>query len=336
MTYEDRAIGLDISHYQVKVDWDKFDGDFVIIKAGEGTTPDPSCADHVQQAYDHHVPIGLYWFHDPAMFQLSGLSIDHPELWWSPEKDPQLQAMARTVSTKAYNFLALDHERWWLFNGEYIEFVQKVRAIDDVKKVTNAWNSTSAKIEAGRFQDWLIKTYPSATAPTGSTKKFIMYSAKWFIDNWSPDTRAWIDTYEQWCAEYPYNSDKIAIANLAEYKQKYLPTSSPKWMGNRDWFLWQVSGDKFTVPWILGGTGQPSAIDINISKLPKAAFLASINATPYVPPVVVPPEEPPVVIPPVEPPDDELPPVEIPTTDWSIFLEKLDRSLTAAAREWLK
>lgn len=324
--YANRAIGIDISHYQVEVDWDKCDADYVIIKAGEGTTPDPMCASHVAGAAKAGIAIGLYWFHDPAMFQQAGFDLNDKSRWWPAEKDPQLQALIKTCSTKTFHMLAFDHERWWLDYGEYFEYMRGQRPIEQVRRVTSAWNSESAKIEMGRIRDWLVKAYPSQTTSTGTSKLQMLYSARWFLESHTPASKAWVDTYDQWVAEYPYGPGAVAIQNIAEYRAKHLPTDTqkPGWLVNRQWMLWQASGDKFTVPWVRGGTGKPSAIDINISYLPREQFFAAIGFTPTTPP----PEPPTDPEPPEEPEDPATPPA---SGTWERIAAALER--IAAAEE---
>lgn len=308
--YDNRAIVLDISHYQNKVDWAKCDADYVIIKAGESTGPDVKCAEHVQGAYDAGIPTGLYWFFDPALYALAGFGLNDISRWWSPEQDKQLQALINQCRTKVFHSLAIDIERWWLSYAEYYDYVNGKRPLDQVGKITNAWISTSAKVFCGRVLDWLKRAYPDGEG--GTTKRLMIYSANWFIDAHAPDMRAWIDQYEQWPAEYKQPAVSVTIANLAEYKSKYLstygPDVKPKWLGNKPWTLWQISGDKFKLPWVLGATGQPSAVDINISALPREQFLAWLGVSSATPP----------------PPDEEPDPEPGPTGDLAAVVAKLD------------
>ena len=57
--------GLDISKWNGDIDWDAVEKagiKFVVIRAGYGTTVDYKFEKNIQQAIDHHMIIGVYWF----------------------------------------------------------------------------------------------------------------------------------------------------------------------------------------------------------------------------------------------------------------------------------
>lgn len=317
--YANRAVGIDISHYQATIDWSQFDGDFVLIKGGEGVTEDPMCATHVQNAYDERekrikageidrvFAIGIYFFIDTSYYLIKGYPLNDIDRWPGADTDPNLLMMYRVLSTKAWDFVAVDIERWWVDYAEYLEFLRGTRAIENVKTIPNAWISKSAKIVSERLQDWVYKNWPK------QTRKVRNYTGKWFVDAFAPDMNAWMAKFLLWIGWYPYGSGTVSIANLKAYKDKYLPADNitPPTLACSDYDLWQTSGDKFVVLWVLGGMGKPSAIDINLSRFDRAGFFQSIE---YTLPVVTPP--------PVDPSPDNPPPPT--TTDCDLTDVKAD------------
>ena len=54
--------GIDISYCQTKIDWNKLQTDFVIIKAGQRDFTDPLYEQHYKAATEKGIPCGAYWY----------------------------------------------------------------------------------------------------------------------------------------------------------------------------------------------------------------------------------------------------------------------------------
>ncbi len=311
--YSNKAVGIDLSHWNGDVDWSRCDADYVILKAGEGKDVDPRLADYVDGAVNKTPAgkkpgIGLYWFLDSSYYTLAGYSLQQVQNGDVPmAKDEQFQAIIRAVQTKTFNFLAMDCERWWLDYSEYFEYINGKRKLEDVRKVPNAWISATYKLITERVQDWLWKYYYP------EDRKNKVYTGKWFVDSFSPDMNAWIKKFDLWIAYYSQPNKTVNLSSLQEFKDKYLPPDNvtPPTLSCTDYDIWQCIGQvgsySFTLPWVNNGK---SAVDINISRLERDNFLSSIGVK----------QEPETPEPPTDP---ELPPTG--NVDLSGVYSKLDQ-----------
>ncbi len=120
MAYETNAWGLDLSHYDYRVEASKFAGvvDFLTIKCGGSDGPnvgdgrlyqDARFAERVQMAYDIGVPCGAYWYAAPRYWLEKMQTIPGIENM-TDDKHPLLQFIMQTVKNKAISWLAFDVE----------------------------------------------------------------------------------------------------------------------------------------------------------------------------------------------------------------------------------
>jgi GH25 family lysozyme M1 (1,4-beta-N-acetylmuramidase) len=261
MSYKDLPLGIDISHYQAKIDWqllkEEAKIDFVIIKVGEDIYKDEKCHAHIQGAYDVDIPALVYYWPNPNRY--TDFPMNDKTKWIDPSLDPQLKNLIELIRyTKNYG-IALDCEQWWEFYPQYYEYLAGKRAKADVKKIAPAWISEANKEFAKRVAD----TFP--------TKRKIIYTADSFIKEYAPNMYTWIKAYDYWGAMYPYNKDRI-VCDWDTLRAKHLPAENRKLPCLYGWKFWQFSGDKFSLPGVYGATGKPSAVDLNFFNATGASY----------------------------------------------------------------
>jgi GH25 family lysozyme M1 (1,4-beta-N-acetylmuramidase) len=94
--------GVDISYCQKKIDWNKVDAEFVIVRAGYGrytSQKDAMFEDHYKNAKERGIPVGAYWYSyakspdearleaDACLAILAGKQFEYPIYYDVEEKD---------------------------------------------------------------------------------------------------------------------------------------------------------------------------------------------------------------------------------------------------------
>ena len=94
--------GIDISYCQKKIDWNKVDAEFVIVRAGYGrytSQKDAMFEDHYKNAKERGIPVGAYWYSyaktpedarleaDACLAILAGKQFEYPIYYDVEEKD---------------------------------------------------------------------------------------------------------------------------------------------------------------------------------------------------------------------------------------------------------
>lgn len=240
--WRERPILLDASKYQTKLDWKAAKADGVvgaIIRGGQGDYEvDAMLREHVQAAHDAGLPAGIYWVVDPWVYGSSyGLK---PELWPRGASDKTAAAMQKALLYKTYHFLALDLELFKTDTGQ---------------DMTEAWVATVYR----HVYDQVCETFPGVPV--------LVYTARWVVERF-PSLTLFLDhVRELWLAQYPVHPAQVVhLGSLSEWRQKYAPPDDwrPALFGSiQGALLWQVSGDRFTLPYHRGAGGL-SAADINL------------------------------------------------------------------------
>jgi len=276
--WRNMPIILDVSKWQTDVDWKAAKADGVvgaIIRAGQGDYEiDPMLRDHVQNAYDANLPIGVYWVLDAWPYGANmGLKT---EFWPKGDQDRTVKKMKEALAHKAYSFIALDLEIYHDSQGNVI---------------TEPWIATTFRY----IYDQVCASFPGVP--------IVIYTAKWFVERY-PSMTMWLDNVKElWLAQYPvYPPNVVNLQSLADWRRDWAPadTWTPALFGNISGALfWQVSGNRFTLPYHKGGSGL-SSVDINVWPKGLQDWYDFCKFTPGGTPD---PEVPPVV-PPVVPPAD--------------------------------
>lgn len=236
-------IGVDVSHYQAKIDWPllKANGvEFAIVKASQGSYVDPSLKDHVSGANSAGIIVGAYQWNDPTL----------------PYKS-QAQTFLDAIAGLPISFLACDTEQFWADWSEW--------TTHSITKLVPA--TTISECARNTMAYW------------GDRSKLpqIVYTRDTFIDGYSRPMLTWIKNYPLWLAAYPFNA-QIITTDWDTFKRQYLPVVKPPLLpeGCKTWTFHQFSGDKFILP------GCTSKLDLNYFNGSLADLQAWCNITPTV------------------------------------------------------
>jgi GH25 family lysozyme M1 (1,4-beta-N-acetylmuramidase) len=294
---------MDMSDYQATVDFKKLKEEglsLVIAKCSSGTYDaitkagrEATFSDKVQQCYNENLPVMAYHWLDPIpYFTKYGINNLPPK-----EKDEQVHNLAYCLKNKQVYGIMINIEQWWADWGKYYQYLRREIPVDQVPVVPEAW----VRATANTFINNVCDTFPEFAG------RIIIYSANWFVERY-PSLRQTLDGYPSICANYPTEhlpSGLINLKNIQDLRMNYMPTDADKplpFNASGTATMWQFSGDKMTLPYILGATGKVSALDWILFKGTEEELYKWIQFTD--------PERPPIE-PPIEPPTE--PPVEPPT-----------------------
>jgi GH25 family lysozyme M1 (1,4-beta-N-acetylmuramidase) len=234
------TLGVDVSYYQQKVDWPALKAagvEFAFIKATSGLGKDSMFPDHAAGADKAGLIVGCYHWCDPIM-----------------DDARQAANVLETIKDYPVSMIALDVEQWW---GDWGLWYQSIQG-----KISGA---SVPKLSPQRISDngHNVARYIEAKDPL--KRPIIIYTAKWFMDSYSPQIAQWVTKYKLWAAQYPYAAGAVKVA-WNEFKAKFLPQTKPILpKGLTEWSFWQFTGDKFQLPGVYGDKGglRTSAVDVN-------------------------------------------------------------------------
>lgn len=241
MDYSNKAVGIDISRYNLITDWSilKQNVDFIIAKCSEGTNwTDPTFADNCQKAYDHNIPFGAYHYFRADYY--TQFPLDDKERWPTPENDLQLQNLIKQIQNKKIYFLAIDYEN---FGNDHI---------------SGGWISESAKVFHGRVKDWLTVNKPNVILND------LAYTRNTYINESAPSMNNWIHQYGSWIAQWYWpgatkkNPGETITWEQFRAKLKDMDAKPSHFSTRATWEVWQISGDRFYLPGLKG------AVDLNL------------------------------------------------------------------------
>jgi hypothetical protein len=260
MAYETNAIGLDLSHWDEKVDWAQLKGnlDFVTLKAGgsdAGLYEDAQFAGRVQAAYDQDILTGAYWFVGPRYWlekQQTMTGIDN----LTDEQHPLLQQMLKTLKNKAICWLAFDVEDNSLLSsvGQVTDVWIKFYVADLVERIRRQQSKGNLRAfkmgvySRRSFIDDPAKPQTALSTYLGVQPDLFVWTANWV--NGTGATLAMSEVYKL----------RPASAHIP-YSFGYCPTRPQTWQ------MWQWSGDAGRVyrsPAVTNAAGSPRGLDINL------------------------------------------------------------------------
>lgn len=247
------AIGLDLSRYDANVDFQKLSDlvDFVTLKCGGSETgalyTDPRFVERVQQAYDHHIPAGAYWFVGPGYWLARQQTLKGVENL-PDDQHPVLQYLMNLLKHKLIYWLALDVEEASLFTS--------------AGQVTDTWLAFYIRDLVERIQ---------RQQRLGNLRMFKMgvYSRKSFVQT-QPALEAYLGTQPElfiWCANWSTaGGGTLSRSVQPPAGQKPIPFG---WNAQRkqDWTFWQWAGDsgaRYTHPAVATATGALRPLDVNV------------------------------------------------------------------------
>lgn len=229
-------LGVDVSRYQPKVDWQLIKAagvEFVFIKATQGDySTDPMLEIHAAGANAAGLAVGLYHWCDPLV-----------------SYERQAAHFLKMAARVQYSMLAADVEQQWADWNEWAAWIRGEGSI--TKYLTPETISENAKNVLAYLDD-------------RTSVKTILYTRASFIHSYARPMLNWCKNYPLWLAHYPYANGRVAVS-WEEFKTKYLPliTAPDMPMGCTKWHFWQFTGDKFLLPGLFRNDTDLSPSDVN-------------------------------------------------------------------------
>lgn len=207
--------GVDVSAYNTNIPYEELLKNgikFIIIKGNNGTATN----DHYLKAKAAGFEVvGLYFWNDPTISAAVQLNIFKPE-----------------IDKYKPNLVVLDVEQWWASWQSYWDAIAgKIQWAEVPKKSSKAISDNAYTVSDG------LKKYLNDSAP------FLVYTANWFTNSYSPDMMTWLPDYDCHVASYfdygkttyRVNYDYILSTPPETYKPvlpsgTYMTTTGPKYV----------------------------------------------------------------------------------------------------------
>lgn len=239
-------LGIDVSHYDDRVDWpllSKAGVAFVIAKSTQGDYyRDDRCQDHLQGAHAAGLRRGIYHWVDPQCHPLRQVNF--------------LLDAARELDCE---FICLDVEQHapWLAPYPVKAVPKKGRSIPG-QKASRMTRQTSAAVT---FSPRQISECPEKMVrflKVRTDLPLVIYTRVSFINEYARPMLQWIPEYPLWLAQYPLLpviQGKLTWENLHQIHPRQNTPVLPA--GCNTWTFWQWSGDRLRLP------GVNSCLDLN-------------------------------------------------------------------------
>lgn len=249
-----RALIADISKYQPDFNPAAFrdlGGVSVIVKATMGFGRDYLLDRHAKLTNEAGIVLGLYH-------------------WFDPTSTLQRQVDLFRAAIDQYQpaYVWVDIEQWWADWGLWYDAIYQQIPMSQVPVVSDSKQFSMAA------------AFLTAIQANFSAGRAGIYTGKWFIDRYCPSLRGIVGRYPLWLAEYlswiygeisPVNLLKIPVT--LKDRNPVMPTTSATWD------LWQVSS-RVRLPGVCSNN-----IDLNISRMEQAEFLAWVGGVPTPEPI---------------------------------------------------
>lgn len=219
------TLGVDVSRWQRKVDWNTLRAagvSFAIIKASQGTVlRDPLLRAHFSEAQGAGLVTGVYHWLDPM--HPAGRQIDH---------------FMEVCGGLNFDFAALDVEQYWQYWQEWVEH-RIVRCIPP-ERISACAREAAETLRAA------VK------------KPVVIYTRASFVHMYAEPMQDWLGGWPLWLAHYPYPRGRVNLTWETferDHRPKIEGPNLPP--GASSWHFWQFSGDRFVLP------GANTPLDLN-------------------------------------------------------------------------
>lgn len=287
--YDTNALGLDLSHYDEKVDAAQLEGnvDFLTIKAGgsdNGLYQDARFAERVQMAYDIGAACGAYWFVGPRYWLEKSQTMPGIDNM-TDDQHPLLQFIMQTLKNKYIHWLAFDVEDASLVTsaGQVTDVWVKFYISDLVQRIQRQQGRGNMRpfkmgvYSRRSFMDDPANPQTSLSTYLGVQPDLFIWTANWV--NGTGATLPMGDIYKL----------RPADAHIP-YSFGYSPTRPKTWQ----FFQWSGdAGRVYRSPAVTNAAGAARGLDLNLfnGSLADLKTWAGIT-TPTPPPVPDPEPEP--------------------------------------------
>jgi GH25 family lysozyme M1 (1,4-beta-N-acetylmuramidase) len=188
--------------------------------------------------------------------------------WLDPIYSGKEQAdyMLKAVNRYPYKAIAVDIEQWWSDWGAWEDWRYCTNPLEKAALYELIPTLTPAKINscAAAFVHRVKEVRPDI--------QVIIYTRASYIIEYCKLLMSWISAYPIWYAYYPFSGEAITTS-WQDFLERWIPQTEPKFprgypIDLQNWYLWQFTGDKFTLP------GCTSKLDINYWKRPDVPHIA--------------------------------------------------------------
>jgi lysozyme len=242
MTWEHATLGVDLSHWQPRVDWKALASGgvtFAVLKATQGRSLRDGCFEtHYQGARAVDLLVGAYHWLDP-----------------NQAAQAQAEAFLAALRGKRLDFLALDVEQYWVSWAEW--------QAGHITRFVNPQRIAERALAVARRVRF------------ASGLPLLIYTRTSFVLEYARPMLAWLAEWPLWLAQYPYRGGRITCAwealrahFLPQARNPILPPGCPTWQ------IWQFSAGRFTLP------GATTPLDLNLFNGDGAALRAWCEHTP--------------------------------------------------------
>ena len=239
-------LGIDVSHYDDKVDWSLLAGSgvaFAIAKVSQGDYyRDDKCKLHLAGAGAAGMHAGIYHWVDPQC-----------------SAQRQVNFLLESAHGLNYQLICLDVEQHapWLVAYPAKPLPKKARGKPGQK---NKWIRKQAAVSVN-FSPRQISDCAEKMAQLLQARAelpLVIYTRVSFIVEYARPMLAWLKDYPLWLAQYPLLPMPSGKLTWETLNQVYPRQSAPLLpAGCSQWTFWQWSGDRLRLP------GVSSCVDLN-------------------------------------------------------------------------
>jgi len=238
--------GVDVSHYDERVDWMKLAQGgvhFAIAKLSQGDYyRDDKCREHLAGAAAAGMRTGVYHWFDPQI---------------SPQR--QVNFLLECAQGLDHRFICLDVEQHapWLAAYPAKPLPKKAQGKPGGR---NSWMrrqaAVSVNFSARQISDCAERM--SRLIKAQNDLPLVIYTRVSFIMEYARPMLEWIKDYPIWLAQYPLLPTPSSHLTWETLNQVYPRQSAPMLpQGCPNWTFWQWSGDRLKLP------GMSSCADLN-------------------------------------------------------------------------
>jgi hypothetical protein len=322
--YAANPIGIDVSHYQPKVDWAALaaflqfgiaKGCEVLEEVDAGLWYDPTFAGHIDGMAKAKIPALAYIFANGGAWALRA---DYTQQGFKDlprTQNLEYMKLREVLQFKQIYGLVIDVERYWRYYNQYLEYLAGNRKADAIEVLSSTWIFFSLKkLVEDVWAGMKAKEIPMVP--------IFIYTAPWFVDTYMNSQG--VNLFRQWAPSLQGADIRIYLAAYTaptevtswEDVRNHLPTTKPTQVQRLgmtvDPFFQQFSGGSMKLP---NGQYGTNGFDVNVALVSTAEFRSWLNLDTVTPP------------PPPTPLPGDLDSVKLAVTDLIARMNAIDAKL---------
>jgi hypothetical protein len=291
--YAANPIGIDVSHYQPKVDWVYLATylQFAAAKCSEvleevdpGLWYDSTFAGHIADMDKNKIPGLAYTFANCGAWALRA---DYTQQGFKDlprSQNIEYTKLVEVLRFKQYYGIIVDMERYWRYYNQYLEYLAGNRKAADIEVLSSTWIFFSVK-------KLIENIFEGMKAKELRMVPIFIYSAPWFVDTYMNSQG--VNLFRQWAtslqgadvrihlAAYSTPAEVTTWEDLRNHLPASKPTESQRLGMTVDPVLIQNGGGAMKLP---NGQYGNNGFDLDVSTLNKADLYNWIGYGPVTPP----------------------------------------------------